>query len=112
MIFIRWTLGFLTALFITVFAVMNRHGVDMHWSPINQPAHVPVYLIALGFLFAGFVFGAVMTWLGSAESRKLSRTRRKHIKKLEKELEGLSGSQTGGVPSNDLFPVIPAKIKR
>jgi len=87
MTLVRTITGFCIALLFTAFAVMNRHNIDLFWSPLHPALPVPLYLLALGMLAAGFLLGGVIVWLNMSPLRREKRHQRKIIHALEKELE-------------------------
>ena len=105
---IRAIFGFILALALTGFAVSNREIIDLIYSPIHDPLQVPLYLVALLFMAAGFVLGAVVTWLNGSKTRKLKRQQRKTIRALEKELgERSKDKEEPAAPPSDFFPALP-----
>ncbi len=112
MLFIRGLLGFALAIVLTVFAVFNRHDVLFSFGPFASSFELPFYVVGLGFMGAGFVFGGLFVWLGAAPLRRTRRKQRKVIKALEKDLEKLSGAAVNAnVPPEDFFPALPAENK-
>ncbi len=108
MAFFRTIFGFIIAVLLIGFAVSNRQGTTLVYSPIHDPLEVPLYLIALIFLASGFILGAVVVWMNSAGVRKVKRQQRKTIKALEKELGTLqTKSSNDPKPDSEFFPALP-----
>jgi len=105
---IRWIFGFLTALAVMAFAVMNREPVPLSWSPLHPPLDVPVFAFGLGLMALGFFLGSFITWLNTNSLRREKRRQKKQIKLLEKELEAVNENKSGEAPS-DFFPALPKK---
>ena len=62
-----WLIGIPFALVISMFAVSNRGPVALALWPMPETLEVPVYLVVLLSLLAGFVLGAgaaIMSVLG------------------------------------------------
>jgi uncharacterized integral membrane protein len=78
------TLPFAAALLWVSFA--NRDSVDFTWSPVHDPAEVPVAVLVLAATIMGFVWGGLIVWLNEAHNRRDRRLQRKDISRLEKEL--------------------------
>ncbi|MEM7651006.1 MAG: LapA family protein [Pseudomonadota bacterium] len=106
---IRAILGFIMALALTGFAVSNRQDTTLIYSPLHDPLEVPLYLIALLFMAAGFILGAMAVWFNGAKTRKLKRQQRKTIKTLEKELSEIKKTQLESEkqPPSEFFPALP-----
>ncbi len=85
--FLRWIISVLFAAIVIVFVLTNRVPVPITWSPIHPPYEIPVFAPVLAGLALGFIFGALIVWLGEAPVRRERRRQRKTIKKLEQELE-------------------------
>lgn len=93
--FIRSIIAALLTLVILVFSISNRHSIDVFWNPMGEdPFALPLYLVALGFMTAGFVIGALLAWLGEAGVRRERRSMRKKVKGLEKELQAFNEHDT------------------
>ncbi|MCB1650473.1 MAG: LapA family protein [Alphaproteobacteria bacterium] len=107
--FIRGLVAFFLVVVLTVFAVANMHSVDVSMTPVHQPFQTPLYLIALGFMAAGFVVGGFFVWLNGSAGRSLGRQQKRQIKVLEKELGRLQEESGGEAfnPSSEFFPALP-----
>ncbi len=112
MAFIRSLIALLIAFCIAGFAVMNRNDVEVFWSPINQAYTVPLYVIILGSLIAGFLIGGIVVWLNHGGLRRTSRKQKKHIKDLEKELSKIETDPLAETPPSDFFPAIAFKKQK
>ncbi len=86
---LRSILGLAFAVLFAVFAVANRHSVDVYWNPFAPPLSVPFYILALMLLAAGFILGGLAAWVKSLPVRWTKRKLGKQIKSLEKELGSL-----------------------
>ena len=107
--FIRAVFGFIIAIALTAFAIANRQSVPLTYSPLHDPLNVPLYFIALGFLAAGFILGAIIVWVSGGAARRTGRKQRKTIKALEKDLAKLEhkAMNTNAPPAAELFPALP-----
>lgn len=105
---LRAVWGFVLAVALMGFAVSNRQDATLVFSPVHEPLQIPLYIIALLFMAAGFILGAVTMWFNGAKSRKLKRQQRKTIKTLEKELAGAKKAKNEPAePPSDFFPALP-----
>ena len=64
-------------------SVGNRAGVSFSLYPMVEEASIPLTILLLGALIAGFMWGAAIVWLNGAVSRKELRTLRKEVASLE-----------------------------
>lgn len=108
---IRWIAGFLVTIAVATFAVMNDSSVNFTYSPFHPPIELPVYLIFLGFMAFGFLFGSVVTWFNGSSARKERRRQKKEIRVLEKEIERLKQDKLASKtpPAADMFPAIASQ---
>ncbi|MBM3597960.1 MAG: LapA family protein [Alphaproteobacteria bacterium] len=96
------------------FAVSNREPVALQMWPLPYAVELPVYMVALGMLLAGFVLGAFVAWatgLGArrrarADAREQIRARAAEAESLERELAELrrQTAQQAGVRSSAALP--------
>lgn len=111
---IRGFFAFLITIAVLVFAISNRHTVNVFISPFDQEQHliIPLYLIALGLMGIGFVIGAITVWLNESHLRTDRRKQKKLVRNLEKELKTVNENhQDGSVPPSEFFPSVPAVKK-
>lgn len=101
---LRWILGFAITLVIVVFATSNLHNVLLYPSQFNDPISQPLYLIALGFMSAGFVIGSFMVWCSLIGTKKENKALHKNIKELEKQLEEVLESAENTIEINEALP--------
>lgn len=83
---LRWCLSVVIMVGVILFTFANRERIPVQLHPFHEPYDVFSFVLALGALAIGFVFGGVMVWLNSAEIRADRRKQKKRIKELEKEL--------------------------
>ncbi len=81
-----WTSVAVAGFVLMLFAVSNRAPVSLGLWPLPVAAELPLYLLALGALFAGFVIGLVGGWLAGHGRRAELRRMRRRIAALEREL--------------------------
>ncbi len=90
MFIIRWIIGILLTIVAAVFAVLNRYDVDVYWNPIgDESISLPVYVLVLGAMAAGFIIGGFIVWLNSSPIRSERRKQKKEIKALKAEIAKL-----------------------
>ena len=84
---VRWAVMLVAALLLIPFAVANRATVSLGLWPLPFLVDLPLYLLALLLLLAGFFVGAAGAWFGGRRVRRERRHRRRHIAALERELK-------------------------
>jgi uncharacterized integral membrane protein len=102
---IRWIFGFIISVALAAFAVANRQSIDIYWSPVHNAATLPVYLVVLTAMAAGFLIGAIIVWFSLIPVRFKSWRQGKIISRLQKEK--LVNSIA---PENTTHTTLPAKI--
>ncbi|MGH1456072.1 MAG: LapA family protein [Alphaproteobacteria bacterium] len=110
MAIIRFLVGLVLTVLIAGFAVINRFDVTISWNPVSDPVILPFYVVLLGSLLVGFLFGGGLVWLNGSSVRREKRKQKREIKILEKEVERLKQDKfTQKPPAADMFPAISAK---
>lgn len=92
---------------VVIFAISNRHFVDVFYFPGEESFQLPLYLIALGLMGIGFFLGACSVWLNYGHVRRDRRKQKRAVKNLEKEIKVLNQATQDDMPSSDFFPAIP-----
>ena len=80
---------------IAVFAVANREGTTVDFSPFPFTAELPLYLIVLGGISVGLIIGVGLSTLSRF---RLSLETKKHRKRVE-ELELVAEKRMGSNPT-------------
>ncbi len=83
---ITWLIGVAVAITTILFAVSNRETVSVTLWPFPFAIDLGVYIVVLVGVFAGFLVGALVTWLAGAKHRRRVRQQRAEIRSLEGEL--------------------------
>ena len=87
-----WLLTLPLTIVVVVFALANRTFVEIDLWPFN-PVSIPVFVLVLGSLLIGFLFGALIMWLSSGKQRRRARAQRGQIAKLERQTKELERAQ-------------------
>lgn len=117
-------LTLLITLPLTVIAVLvvlsNGADVSLHFFPDDKTFTLtaPLWQIVLGFLLAGFLFGALFVWILHQKARFRYWQESRKTVRLEKELEKLHAEDiirqdraaAGVVPSSSGVTTVPAHI--
>ena len=101
-----WAATLVAALLLIPFALSNREPVTLRLWPLPFLIDLPLYLLVLLLLFAGFIIGAAAMWIAGRRVRRELRRRRRRVEALERELvvarsqlEDQAGTQRSGVPA-------------
>jgi uncharacterized integral membrane protein len=84
---VYWVTIFAASAFLISFAVSNRASVALGLWPLPFLIDLPLYLLALLLLLAGFVAGAGAAWISGGRARRELRRRRRRVETLERELQ-------------------------
>jgi uncharacterized integral membrane protein len=88
---IHWLVTAPLALVLVVFAVSNRATVSVTFWPTPFEIDLPLYLVVLAALLAGFLLGQLTAWINGGKRRREARERGRRVRGLESELEALRG---------------------
>ena len=83
---ITWIVGLIVAIAAVLFAVSNRTSVSITVWPFPFAVDLGLYIIVLVSVFAGFLVGALVTWVAQGKHRRKVRRQRAEIRGLEGEL--------------------------
>ena len=83
---VHWAVMVVAAALLIPFAVSNREPVSLRFWPLPFLLDLPLYLLVLFLLLAGFVTGAAATWIAGRRLRRELRRRRRRVEALEREL--------------------------
>lgn len=84
---LRWIFACALTVIVVAFALANRDSVEMVWSPVHEPAVMPLFLPVLTGVAFGFLSGGFMVWLNGLAARREQRRQKKIIRELEKQVE-------------------------
>jgi uncharacterized integral membrane protein len=80
---LRWLITAPLALILIVFAVNNRHPVDVSLWPFDFIVRLPLFVFVYIGVVAGFLAGAVVAWASTAQRHRRARRRR-----ADKDVQG------------------------
>ena len=90
-------------LFAVVFAIFNAQSVKVTFLPFDGFSFsLPVSVLALGLLGAGFLSGALFVWLYSQKLRWRCWRETRRADRLEKDLAALTEKKTQADTADDL----------
>lgn len=102
--------GFLKALvlapiaaLVTLFAVINRHAVELtfdplDWTGLGQAVTVPLFVVIFASLATGVILGGSAVWLAQGRHRKAARTHAREAARHRDEIERLRTSSAPALP--------------
>ncbi len=88
------------ALILVAFSMANRQMVILHFDPMtvnDAPAlqlPAPLYMVVIGAVMVGVLFGGASTWLGQGRHRKALRAAKANLESLRRENESLRAHNT------------------
>ena len=98
-----WSVTLIAAAVLVPFAIANRATVSLGLWPLPFLLEVPVYLLVLLTLLAGFCIGAAYVRIAGHWSRREIRRRRRRVEALERE----AGATQRLADQNDRFALQP-----
>ncbi|KZD09066.1 lipopolysaccharide assembly protein LapA domain-containing protein [Oceanibaculum pacificum] len=96
------------ALLVILFAVSNRETVDLTLWPLPYSISLPLFLVVLGFLFLGFLLGAMFLWLEVLRAHSQTRAATKRADSAERALEDLRRDRRLAVDPAGVPGALPA----
>lgn len=99
-------IGLPVALVIILFAISNRHLVEVGFWPLPVIVEVPAYILGLCTMAFGFVLGVVATWISGGSTRHRARLAEGKARRLEEDLDHKVHE------AEDLRKALPAPEKR
>ena len=89
---VYWAATLIAAALLIPFALSNREPVSLGLWPLPFFVDLPLYLLVLLLLLAGFVIGASTTWIGG-------RRKRRELTAARSQLGHPAGPGKSGVPA-------------
>lgn len=101
---IKYLFLIVVAVALVVLAIANREPVTLTllpqdlalWSGVAQSIQLPLFVVILGGVATGVLWGFVWEWLREHRHRAAAKTNEREAKKLEREVEALRGRKTEG----------------
>lgn len=84
---IFWLVGVPLAIMVATFAANNLSTIDVDLWPLPFAVAMPVYLLFLGSLALGLIFGALLMWLSVLALRVRVYNRDIEIRSLKRNLD-------------------------
>lgn len=90
---LSWIVTVPVTVLAVVFAVANREEIALRFWPLPWSVDLPVYLIVLGSLLAGFLAGGFVAWVAGAPRRRRARQTAERARALAREVAELRRRQ-------------------
>jgi uncharacterized integral membrane protein len=71
---------------VVLFAISNRNLVEVHLWPLPGSLDLPLYVIGLATMVAGFLIGGLTAWFSGGENRQRARAAARNVRALETTL--------------------------
>ena len=82
-----WIVSIPVIIIVALFAVDNRQSVDLEFWPLPWALPpIPLFVLILGAILFGFLFGCLVMWLTGAKHRKRLRETRRDLDATRSEL--------------------------
>jgi uncharacterized integral membrane protein len=86
---LSWVVTLPLTIVAVVFAVANREDMVLRFWPLPWSFDLPVYLVVLGSLVAGFLAGGLVAWIAAAPRRRRARRTAERARELAHEVSEL-----------------------
>jgi uncharacterized integral membrane protein len=87
---LQYLLKFIAVVIIVGFVVLNRHEVEILYSPVSNVLTMPFWLLGLLLFSFGFVTGVLLLWLDSYRYKKELKQTKQKLNEAENDREALS----------------------
>ena len=77
---------------VIIFSISNKHSISLFFWPIASSMEISVYLLILGTLTAGFIFGFIFCWTEHLPTWVERRKVQNQNKALQQEIKELKQS--------------------
>lgn len=108
---LTWLVGVPTAVVAMIFAASNRDSVAVDLWPLPWQIDLPLFLLVLGALGLGLLFGALVGWMSAGSARTAAREARREARKLEGDLKTLKAeqAQVDAIPAGPAAKALPSR---
>lgn len=87
--FIRWAVTLPFIILVVGFSAFHTDEITINLQPLAENLSLPLFVPVIGFLFLGFIWGVVISWLNASPLRQKNRGLQKEIKALNKHIDEL-----------------------
>jgi putative membrane protein len=95
---LRWLITLPLAVVLVVFAVNNRHTVEVDLWPLGLLVVWPLFVYVFLGTGLGLLMGALIAWISGGAARKLARERRARLRELEHTIETMQARMDADEP--------------
>ncbi len=71
---------------LVLFAISNRHSVEVHFWPMLTGLDLPLYLVSLVAMVVGFLIGGSVAWAAAGDSRRRVRAAERQVRFMKTRL--------------------------
>lgn len=93
---LSWIFTLPVTVIVVLFAIANRSPATLSFWPLPWAVDLPIYLIILGALFAGFLLGAAVAWLSGGRRRRRARQLAERVRAQDRQILELQRRQAAG----------------
>jgi len=105
---VLWIVGLAAVPAVVALAVANRESLTLSLAPVPYVVEAPSYLIVLGGVAVGFLWGGLMAWLSGAKARREARRSRWEASKAKREAASLRDHVMALETAKATAPATPA----
>lgn len=86
---VMWVIAISFGLILTLFSLANRAPVDIDLWPLPLSQNIPLFVLLLGCLAFGILWGGFAAWLAAGNARKRAREASRRADAAEQEIRHL-----------------------
>jgi len=103
-----WIVSIPVIIIVALFAVNNRQGVALNLWPLPWDVSAPLFMLTLGAILFGFLFGCLVMWLTGGKHRRRLRETRRDLDAVRSELH--VAKQRSTVPTGTAVTVSQSRL--
>lgn len=87
--FVYWTIAAIVILVAVLFALSNRHMVELSLWPVLDNYEIPAFVLGLGAFGAGFLCGAFLFWIRALGAGARAKMSERKAERLQHDVDDL-----------------------
>lgn len=107
---LSWIVTLPITILAVLFALSNSGSVQVRLWPLPWVAELPLYLLILGSLLLGFLFGAVVAWISSGARRRRLRALSQQVREQAAEIVALRDQMPAQNTQGGPAPVVVGSL--
>jgi len=104
-----WVVSIPVIIVVAVFAVMNRQQVALNLWPLPWEMSAPLFMLTLGAILFGFLFGCLVMWFSGSKHRRRLRESRRDLDAARSELHA-ARQQRSAAPTGTAVTVAQNRL--